>query len=125
MLFVYGTLRRGCTGPVAALLHAGSRWIGSAEARGTLYRLDGYPGFLPDAGGGAVHGDLFALDDPEALLPLLDDYEECAPHHPEPHEYRRVILSVEADGGPVNAWTYVYAWPVRAEDRITGGDFLA
>lgn len=124
LLFVYGTLRFAFDGPMARRLRAEAQLVGSARAQGMLYRLAGYPGFVPGAEG-VVTGELFALTDAEATLAWLDDYEECAGDSPQPHEYRRLRLMVEGEQGPVAAWTYVYArdpseWPI-----IASGDFLA
>lgn len=122
-LFVYGTLRPAFDGPMARRLRAEARHVGPAWAGGTLYRLDGYPGFIagPD---GMVMGDLFALADADATLDWLDDYEECAAHSPEPHEYRRLWLTVTGPDGPVTAWAYVYARDPSALPVIDSGDFL-
>ncbi|HJT40314.1 MAG TPA: gamma-glutamylcyclotransferase family protein [Sphingobium sp.] len=123
LLFVYGTLRRGFDGPMACWLASVSQYRGIARAQGRLYRIDHYPGFVP---GGAhwVAGDLLALSDAPTILATLDAYEECAPHFPEPHEYRRERLLVESPSGPVAAWTYVYALDVGGLARIESGDFL-
>ncbi|MDF0541802.1 gamma-glutamylcyclotransferase [Sphingobium sp. H39-3-25] len=124
LLFVYGTLRRGATGPTALRLAEGARWLGEARATGHLFMLDGYPGFVPDPGGTAIAGDLFSMEDPDMLLAVLDDYEECAPHFPQPHEYARIMLDVQRqDGAVTRAWTYAYAWPTDTLRRIASGRF--
>ncbi|QGP79295.1 gamma-glutamylcyclotransferase family protein [Sphingobium sp. CAP-1] len=123
-LFVYGTLRAGFDDPMARCLRSAARLIGPARARGALYRVAAYPGFVP-GGEDWVTGDLFALTDAAATLAWLDDYEECAPHFPHPHEYRRARLTVAGPDGPVDAWTYIYARAVAGLDRIDGGDFLS
>lgn len=123
-LFVYGTLRRGFDGAMARQLRAAARYVGSGTVAGRLYRIADYPGLVPGPDG-QVAGDLFALDDPAATLALLDEYEECAAHHPQPHEYRREQLVVETADGPVTAWTYIYARDVAGLPLIAGGDFLA
>ncbi|AUW56762.1 gamma-glutamylcyclotransferase [Sphingobium sp. SCG-1] len=126
-LFVYGTLRRGSTSPMAALLDAQSQRIGTAQARGSLYALHGYPGFLPDGGEDWVIGDLFSIlpEQAEPVLSALDDYEECSPAFPQPHEYRRAMVEVNIQGEILDAWTYVYAWPTTGLTRIKSGDWLA
>jgi gamma-glutamylcyclotransferase (GGCT)/AIG2-like uncharacterized protein YtfP len=124
-LFAYGTLRRESDAPMARLLRSQSRWIGTAQARGLLYRLDGYPGFVPTIDGPVVTGDIFAMRDPDETLALLDDYEECAARFPQPHEYRRELIAVRLGEGHVDAWTYIYAWPVDAAAIIATGDYLA
>lgn len=123
LLFVYGTLRAGFDGPMARWLRGVAPVLGRATARGALYRVDTYPGFVP-GDEGVVTGDLFALPDPAALLAQLDEYEECAAHFPEPHEYRRELVTVEGLDRPVEAWTYIYARDVAGLERIAGGDFL-
>ena len=122
-LFAYGTLRRGGHAPLNRLLHAKAPRVGIARARGALYRIGWYPGFVPDRHG-RVTGDLLDIGLRSALLALLDRYEECTPDFPAPHEYRRQRIRVQAGGRMVDAWTYVYARPVNARRRIRTGDFL-
>ncbi|WP_340264828.1 gamma-glutamylcyclotransferase family protein [Sphingobium mellinum] len=123
LLFVYGTLRPGFSGPMAAWLASVAEHGGRATARGALYRVDYYPAFVP-GGQGQVVGDLMLLRDAAALLPVIDAHEECTAEFPMPHEYRRERLIVESMTGPVEAWTYVYARPVDQLERIEGGDFM-
>lgn len=123
-LFVYGTLRTGFDGPMARRLRREARHVGSAFAKGALYRVAHYPGFVPGEEG-RVPGDLFALPDAAATLAWLDLYEECAPHFPAPHEYRRERMGIEGPDGPVEAWVYVYARDIACLKRILSGDFLS
>lgn len=108
-----------------------ARWLasvaqlkGAAVARGALYRVDYYPGFVPGPDG-IVTGALFCLSDAEAILSVLDEHEECAAHFPAPHEFRRERIEVRSAAGPVEAWTYIYARDVAGLERIASGDFLA
>ncbi len=123
LLFVYGTLRPGFDGPMAQWLWGAARHLGPATAAGALYRIADYPGFVP-GGKGVVTGDLFALPDAEAdaVLHMLDNYEECSPDFLPPHEYRRERLTVHMAGRAVEAWVYVYARPVDGLERIEGGN---
>jgi gamma-glutamylcyclotransferase (GGCT)/AIG2-like uncharacterized protein YtfP len=123
-LFVYGTLRPGHAGPMARRLRAEARHVGPAWAEGVLHRLGDYPGFTPGTDG-MVLGDLFALMDANATLAWLDDYEECAAHSPQPHEYRRLSMMVKTPDGPVAAWIYAYARDPSGLPIIADGDFLA
>lgn len=124
LLFVYGTLRAGCDDPMAAWLQAVGRLIGRGRARGSLYRVDGYPGMVADDDGW-VTGDIFALDDPSAALAVLDEHEQCSENWPEPREYRRERIMVVRDNhDPVEAWAYIYAHDTRVLGRIESGDFL-
>ncbi len=126
LLFVYGTLRPGFDGPMALWLRGVARHVGPAQARGRLYRIDDYPGFVP-GDGEAVLGDLFALPEQEEaeVLAALDEHEQCSARWPTPHEYRRERILVNTAGGPVRAWTYIYAHDVAGLTPIAGGDFLA
>jgi gamma-glutamylcyclotransferase (GGCT)/AIG2-like uncharacterized protein YtfP len=127
LLFVYGTLRRGGAAPLARTLAERARWRGEGHVRGRLYLLEGYPGLVPDAAGGPVRGDVFALEDPASMLALLDDYERCAPHFPEPREYRRarvmVSMAMPEGAGRLEVWTYVYALPTDGLPLIANGRF--
>ena len=124
LLFVYGSLRRAADFPEARLLAEAGVYRGPARAQGRLYRIDWYPGFVPSADPLQwVVGDLFALED-GPLLAMLDGYEGCGPDDPEPHEFRRARIIVEAPGGTIQAWAYLYAGPIDASRWIPGGDFL-
>lgn len=127
LLFVYGTLRRGCTGEKAQALHQQTEWLGQGSARGHIYRLGWYPAFVTDVGADAgwVRGDVLRMAQPEATLAWLDVYEECTPDFPEPHEYRREVIDVVLESGAMRAWAYVYARPVDGLEAIIGGDWLA
>jgi len=46
LLFVYGTLMRGCAHPMARLLSANADFIGEATCRGRLYLVKHYPGLV-------------------------------------------------------------------------------
>lgn len=123
-LFVYGTLRAAFDGAMARWLRAKARLLGPASITGYLYRVTDYPGLVPGPDG-LVQGDVFMLADAEALLARLDHYEEMSADHPPPHEYRRERVTVQAAGGAVEAWVYVYALDVAGLERIADGDFLA
>lgn len=122
-LFVYGTLRTGFDGAMARRLRTEARHVGIAHAKGGLYRVDGYPGLAPGSEG-VVTGDLFELKDAAFTLSWLDDYEECSPAYPAPQEYRRVMVQVKGEAGPVMAWAYIFAHEVDGLARIESGDFL-
>jgi gamma-glutamylcyclotransferase (GGCT)/AIG2-like uncharacterized protein YtfP len=56
-----------------------------------------------------VYGELWQLDT-ELLLTEFDRYEECSPNDPRPHEYQRVLRSVEliCQSKWQTAWVYLY-----------------
>lgn len=123
-LFVYGTLLRGSSHPMARQLEAHSSYAGEARCNGQLYLVESYPGVVastdPDD---MVFGEIFELRDP-GFLAALDDYEGCGPDAEQPAEYRRLIQNVTLlDGSNVEAWVYVYNWPVAKLQRIASGRF--
>jgi gamma-glutamylcyclotransferase (GGCT)/AIG2-like uncharacterized protein YtfP len=126
LLFVYGTLMRGFDHPMARLLSANAAFIGEASCRSRLYLVKHYPGLLlSDDAADIVHGELFRLREPEAMLREFDMYEACGEGFAEPTEYVRQMLSVTlADGSDCKAWTYVYNWPVDGLPQIASGRFL-
>jgi gamma-glutamylcyclotransferase (GGCT)/AIG2-like uncharacterized protein YtfP len=127
LLFVYGTLMRGFDHPMARLLSANAAFVGEASCRGRLYLVKQYPGLLlSDAPADIVHGDLFALREPEAMLREFDMYEACGEGFAEPTEYVRRMLAVTlSDGNTRDAWTYIYNWPIDGLPLIAWGRFLA
>jgi gamma-glutamylcyclotransferase (GGCT)/AIG2-like uncharacterized protein YtfP len=125
-LFVYGTLMRGFDHPMAQLLSRSADFVGEARCRGRLYLVKHYPGLvLSNEPGDVVFGELFRLRQPAELLREFDMYEACGEGFAEPTEYIRQMLQVTGDGGAVvDAWTYVYNWPVIGLPRIASGRFL-
>lgn len=107
LLFVYGSLRRGCDNDEARVLHAGGDWVGTGRVQGSLGEIDGYPALRLDAGGEHIEGDLFHMRDPDAMLAYLDIYEGCAPDSPMPHDYRRMVAPVFTASSESHAWLYV------------------
>lgn len=125
-LFVYGTLRRDIGNRMYHLLARHGTFVGEGTYQGRLYRIDYYPGVVPsDDPNHQVKGEIYALPEPEFVLPQLDKYEECGPGFPEPTEYIReekeVILN---NGQKLIAWVYVYNHPIGDIEEITSGDFL-
>jgi gamma-glutamylcyclotransferase (GGCT)/AIG2-like uncharacterized protein YtfP len=126
LFFVYGTLMRGFDHPMARLLSSHADFLGDAYCRGRLYLVKHYPGLtLSDDPSEIVHGELFRLREPIALLREFDMYEACGEGFAEPTEYVRQMLNVSlANGGAREAWTYLYNWPVAELPRIMSGRFL-
>lgn len=123
-LFVYGTLQSSFDHPVARSLAARAELLGPARLRGRIYRVTPrYPGLvLSEDPRDRVHGEVYFLRDPPALLETLDRYEGCSLHSPKPFEYERVLASARLEGGrSIEVWTYVYRRPVRGEDLIASG----
>lgn len=125
LLFVYGTLRRGCDTAEARRLHRESTWLDTGTACGRLYRLGWYPALVVDLElAERVTGDVMLMTQPEATFAWLDLYEECAPCFPEPWEYRRELIDVELGGMVLSAWAYRYNRGVGGLVPIPSGDWL-
>ena len=118
LLFVYGTLRRESSHPLAQRLASTSEYRGEAKIPGNLYWTgDDFPGLIPAEVDATVVGDLYQLDDP-ALLDVIDVYEGSF--------YERKRLPVESPvTGPAAAWVYIYLGAVDPARRIEQGDFIA
>lgn len=112
-VFVYGTLMRGHS--AHRLMSPGLRYLGPARAAGTLYDLGPWPGFRP--GEGIAEGELYALDDPQALV-RLDDWEGIDPRAPDAGDYVRVVL--ELQDLPLRAWAYRYRGPIDGAPVVYG-----
>ncbi len=125
-LFVYGTLRSEFGHPMHGLLLRSAKILGDATTQGGLFDIGSYPGLVIDSHPGlTVKGELYELDNGADILARLDDYEGCAPHFSQPHEYRRERRSVVSESGlEVQAWVYVYNWPVESAVCISSGDYL-
>lgn len=100
-LFGYGLLRPGRSGWPLVAPHAAEPGR-PARARGSRYDTGlGWPAMLlgtaPD-----VPGTLTPLVDPARLLPKLDEYEGA--------DYRRVRLTLAADGSNESTVTWAYVW---------------
>jgi gamma-glutamylcyclotransferase (GGCT)/AIG2-like uncharacterized protein YtfP len=123
-LFVYGTLRRDLHDKIQHPFLEACNYISDASIHGKLYEITAYPGAI--AGGTElIKGELYFMQNPELTLSVLDIYEECAAHLPQPHEYIRRELPISLpDGQTVSAWVYLYNRPVDGLTRIHGGDYL-
>lgn len=124
-LFVYGTLKRHFSHPMHALLVQYAEFAGPATLCGRMYRVAHYPGVvLSDDPAQEVVGELYRVTDAQALFMALDDYEECSPCHPEPHEYERMTCLVSLpDGGQIRAWVYLYVREISGFSLINSGSF--
>ena len=124
-LFVYGTLMRGFDHPMAQLLSRSADFIGEARCRGRLYLVKHYPGLvLTDDPAEIVFGELFRLRRPAECLREFDMYEACGEGFEPPTEYLRQMLTVTSGDAALEAWSYVYNWPVTHLPRIASGRFL-
>ena len=127
-LFVYGSLRKAIDGSLHAIFKNQAMFIGNASLPGKLYLIDNYPGLIliPTFCGYGVQGEMYRLIQPDRLLKNLDEYEECAKHFQQPHEYKRLTKSVIlSNGRRLTCWAYIYNRPTAGLKEIIGGDFLS
>lgn len=124
-LFAYGTLRRG-GGSMHRLLIRGGELVGRGYICGQVYDIDGYPGAIETGPRHAeVAGEIYLLADPKRLLARLDEYEQCTQRFPSPHEYARKLLPVRMENNQrLEAWVYLYNWPLKRRRAIPGGDYV-
>ena len=118
-LFVYGTLLRQSQSPMSALLLSNSRILDKAVIRGSLFDIGDYPGLvLAEKSKSKVMGEVFNLNNPDALFKKLDDYEGS--------EYRRVKAAIKLESGEsLQAWVYEFSLPTDSYSRIESGDYMA
>ena len=126
LLFVYGTLRRGGGRRMHGVLARGAELVDLAVLRGQLFVVASYPGVVrSDRVEDVVHGEVYRLREPQALLRRLDRYEGCDPNDPSA-PYRRSLERVTLAGGDeIRAWVYLYMQSTCALRRIVSGDYLA
>lgn len=72
LVFVYGTLRRGCALSMSVRF-PDSKFIADAKVSGSLYDLGAYPGLLLNESNSSVIGEVYEVDD--EVLNKLDDFE--------------------------------------------------
>ena len=126
-LFVYGTLKSDMNNDMYHLLAKNARFIDAAVWNGKLYKVEDYPGAVPsDNPLDEVYGELYLLDNPEKILPALDEYEECSDKFPEPALFKRIKGDVKTVSGEIiKTWIYIYNLPVDNLKRIESGNFTS
>lgn len=124
LIFVYGTLRSGCTTGAHQIYLAGATFIAPAKIKGKLFKVSYYPALIIDEAAGWVVGEVYQLAS-TAQLTALDAYEECTyPAQPE-QEYQRRKVEVLTDAGDyLSPWVYAYQQASAHLEFIASGDFL-
>ncbi len=118
LLFVYGTLRRRSRHPMHEVLCAHADFVGAGTFRGKLYDLGAFPGAVAsDQSPDQVRGEIYALRDPQRILPALDAYEAQG--------FRREIVAIRSEAGAtLRCWIYLYDRPVSRSSLISSGDYI-
>lgn len=117
-VFVYGALRRGA-------LHSwrmeSSRFVAEGLVRGTLVKVDWYPGLVL-GGEGWVRGEIYEVT-PETLA-SLDEFEGVGVEGDRDGEYRRITAEVRLEDGSLTE-CLVYEWLKGITDYevVTNGDW--
>ena len=126
LLFVYGTLRRGCHHPVARRMRRYARYVSLGKVRGCLYQTaDGYPALrLRCRRLGYVVGEVYKVLDAKRLFRMLDAYELCCLGDRRKEEYERCRIVVATGKKRVDAWAYVSRRDVRGLVRL-GDNYAA
>lgn len=119
-IFAYGTLMRGARSHDLIEPHLRGSHQPARITGASLVRIDWYPGLVlsPD---GAVHGELFEIDDVAAALDELDPYEEFGGYDNCDSLYRRSLVRAHTNTDAVLAWTYVFTGDPRELPGIPSG----
>jgi gamma-glutamylcyclotransferase (GGCT)/AIG2-like uncharacterized protein YtfP len=124
LLFVYGTLRRGCPTGAHNKFLAGATFITPARTKGKLFKVSYYPALVIDEAADWVIGEIYQLASTEQLA-ALDAYEECSyPALPEQEYQRRKITVLTDVGESLFVWVYAYQHVSTHLEFIASGDFL-
>lgn len=100
-------------------------YLSTASYQGKLYLIDYYPGVTPSENpNDAVHGEVFTIHDATAF-DELDFFEGIGEGFPVPTEYVRELQNVTLnDSSTIDAYVYLFNWPIIGYTQITSGDFL-
>lgn len=124
-LFVYGTLRKDYNLKLKNRVKDDLRYVGKAKIGASLYDIGKYPGAVKDSTGKEVVGDVFLVNDPDAVFKILDKYEGFAEEKAAASEFIRKKGRVRLrDGKQLNAWIYWYNFDPADKARIRYKDYL-
>jgi gamma-glutamylcyclotransferase (GGCT)/AIG2-like uncharacterized protein YtfP len=116
-IFVYGTLRKRYDLKLKDKVKKDWTYLGQAKIGAALYDIGRYPGAVKDRSGREVVGDVFVVNDPGKVFPVLDKYEG--------KEFVRKKTKVRMRGGAeVNAWVYWYQRDPAGRTPLRYKDYL-
>ena len=118
LLFVYGALRKGSSNDWRM---KEGRWIGPAEVKGTLLKIDWYPGLVLGEGG-LVRGEIYEVG-PE-LLKELDEFEGIGLSDERNGEYHRIRAGVIFNEEPMEVWIYEWLKGIDGYEVVESGDWV-
>ena len=123
-LFVYGTLLQPGN-EFAEYLNQHCKFISAGKIKGRLYDIGEYPGALTDSNEEIyIYGSVFMMDDPDAILKVIDDYEGIGGLYSHPQEYVRELVDILTDNCNVSCWMYIYNLAVDNYNQICAGDYI-
>jgi len=123
-LFVYGTLLQPGN-EFAEYLNQHCKFIAEGKIKGLLYDIGEYPGALIDSSEVSyIYGNIFRIDDPDAILNIIDDYEGIGGLYSHPQEYIRKQVEIFTDNGNMTCWMYLYNLPVDTYSQVPAGDYI-
>ena len=123
LVFFYGTLMRGFERRGRAQIEAELAVQGRGWIRAALFDLGFYPAAVP-ATDRCVWGELYRIQNVDAVLAALDEIEGFRRDEPDASLYTRVETPVTLEEGGVEmAWVYFYNAPLGQAPRIESGDY--
>ena len=115
-LFVYGSLTRRGDKAARQPLVDGGHFLREGSIQGRLYLAEGWPAALPGTDAAEqVHGEVYELRDPAALLAQLDAWEGPG------YERRLLPVLFKDQGFEVECWAWIWKGPVDEASRIADG----
>ena len=119
LFFVYGTLRQGDDNDITRLVPA-PRLIGTAQIRGTMYHLGGYPG-VTLGGATEIVGEVYAVS--RELETKLDAIESEYPAQID--EYAKREIDVQVAGRMQRCYVYeINSAYIAGKPVIASGDWV-
>lgn len=124
-LFIYGTLLSALNHPMHDVLKRYAELSAEVTLQAKLFDLGRYPGVvLSDNQKNRVKGEIYKISDCGKLFKVLDRYEGCSDEFPEPHQYLRRVVPVQADDDTkIDAWVYLFNWNSTGHRHIDLGDY--
>jgi len=131
-LFVYGTLLSDASSEIKNIFSKYTIKVSDGSYQGKMYLVEHpdnslvYPAAIPsEKESDRISGEIVKVLHPKKIFQILDDYEECTPDYPEPHEYKRIIVDIRgADGDTIRAQMYIYNLSIETLKRIKDPSFM-